>query len=73
MRRRPIRVEQVDARWRIAVGDDTSFCYFDVDIAGCTTPLTAEAAKTLVGKLSALLAAERFADEEAARAALAGH
>lgn len=67
-------VEQVDARWRIDVGDEQCLCFFDIDLDGRTSSLTAEAARRLRDKLSgALAAAERFADDEAARAAHAGH
>jgi hypothetical protein len=66
-------VEQVDARWRIAVGDEQNLCYFDVELDGDTFPLTAQAARTLRDKLSDLLAAaERSADQETIRDGLAG-
>jgi hypothetical protein len=65
--------DQVNARWRIDVGNDECFCYFDIDLEGRTYTLTAEVARELTEKLIGLLsAAERFAVEEAARAALAG-
>jgi len=59
-------VEQVGARWRIDVGDEQCFCFFDVDLDGRTYSLTPEAARALRDKLSGLLAAaERFAVEDA--------
>ena len=73
MNRRPIEAELVDARWRLDVGNDTTFSLFDVVIDGRTHPMTAEATRKLVGKLTVSLeAAERYADQETARAAQAG-
>ena len=70
MKRLP--VEEVDARWRIDVGEEC-LSLFDVDLDGRTTTVTAEAAVRLRDKLTgALAAAERFADEETARASPAG-
>jgi hypothetical protein len=62
-------VEQVDARWRIDVGEEC-LSLFDVDLDGRTTTVTAEAARRLRDQLTgALDAAGRFANEEATQAA----
>lgn len=67
-------MEEVDARWRIGVAEEECISVIDVDLDGRTHTLTLVAARTLTEKLTGLLAAaQRFADDEEARAAQARH